>query len=114
MSDTDMAFALRERCGCVVAVTVEDRGLHYVQTVAAWQRSAKACTIERITVEAAKDELGRTFAAERLRGRRHWRKTPDLLCRPGLVPPTPPAPQGALIGTDDAKAERALQARTTA
>lgn len=88
---SDMAFVLREQCGCVVAITVEDAALHYVQTVAAWQRSAKRCVIERLTVEAAREELGRTVEAERERGRRHWRRATEFLCRPDLAPIERPA-----------------------
>ena len=103
---TNGAFSLRERCGCVVAVTVEDEHLHYVDTVAAWRRSAKRCTVERMTVDEAREELGRTFDAEKLRGKRHWRKAGDFLCRPDL------APDQVIPGTHDAAAEAALATRS--
>ena len=84
---SDMAFALRARCGCVVSATVQDDAtLHYVDIVAAWKRTIKllpdgTSTIERVTVEAAKAELARTVAAQAARGRRHWRTAMAGACR---------------------------------
>ena len=56
-----MAFLFRELCGCASAVTVEDIDtLHYVTDLAGWKQR-KTGTIERVTVEVAREELARTF-----------------------------------------------------
>lgn len=57
----DMAFIFRAICGCASAVVVEDNEtFHYVETLAGWKRR-KTGTIERVTVDAAREEFGRTF-----------------------------------------------------
>ncbi len=70
----EWAFMLRERCGCVVAVIVEDDDFHYAQTLADWRRKATKCRVEKATIEAARTELGRTIEAQARFGVRHWRK----------------------------------------
>ena len=62
MPDYTHAFLKRLTCGCAVAVTVEDTDtLHYVRDVRNWQRGKVASTIERVTIEEAREEIGQTF-----------------------------------------------------
>jgi len=81
---SEMAFGLRELCGCLVAVTVEDEHLHYVGTVAAWQRAiarGSKTTLEHMTIDQARQDLGRTFEAQRLKGKKHWRTAEPGSCK---------------------------------
>jgi hypothetical protein len=54
--------------------------MHYVKTVAGWQRGK--LSVERMTIEQAREELGRTF--ERHKGR-PWRSCQEP---PAMVAPT--------------------------
>ena len=86
---SEVAFGLRESCGCLVAVTVEDEHLHYIETIAAWQRAIRSgakTAIERLSIEQARQEIGRTFEAQRVRGKKHWRTAKANSC---MSEPTP-------------------------
>jgi len=62
MPDYTHAFLKRLACGCAVAVTVEDTDtLHYVRDVYNWQRQKIAAGIERVPLEVAREEIGKTF-----------------------------------------------------
>lgn len=77
MLTAETAFGLRERCGCLVAVTVMDETRHYAATVSRWQsaiRRGSKCRIETMSVTQAREELGRTFDAAKRLGSRHWQK----------------------------------------
>ena len=94
MPDPDRAFVFRERCGCVSAVTVEDNEtFHHADTLAGWKRR-KYGTIAVVSVETAREALGKTFALHPLnrRGRRLW-------VLPHLGAATPPPEQ---LGLPDA------------
>ncbi len=60
MNEPTLAFVRRQTCGCVVAVVVEDEHFHYAQTLRDWTR--RGSQVEKITIEAAREELGKTFA----------------------------------------------------
>lgn len=75
---SERAFLLRARCGCAEAVSVEDDDYHYVTDVARWKRIPTA-TIERVSIEVAREEIGKTFARMKELGMTKGHRVSDCL-----------------------------------